>query len=264
MREALWLLGIVPVVAAKFTELWPTAMLTVGGTVTNALLLLSDTTAATVAALVRATVQVVDEFPPTVDGVQVSALNCAGATRLSVVGTETAPALAVTMALWSVPTWAAVAVKLAVVWPEEIVTLAGTLKLALLLPNETTNPAAGAPKVIEAVHEVLPGVLIVALVHARPLSAGVGGGSVIDPEVPVAGMEVPFGSEATTPVSWTVIGEPEAFGAIWSVAVATTPFTMGALLNPKIMQLLPEQETDFPAFVAETPATTVTPVMAAG
>ena len=86
-------------VAEKFTELWPTATVTVGGTVTSALLLLSDTTAADVAAFVNATVHVLDEFPPKVDGAQLSELNCAGADRVNVAGTDTAPALAVTMAL---------------------------------------------------------------------------------------------------------------------------------------------------------------------
>jgi len=170
VRIALWALLTAPVVAEKFTELWPIAMVTLAGTVTIALLLLSDTAAATVAALVSDTVQVLDEVPPSVDGVQVSELNCAAATRFNVVGTETTPALAVTMALWSVPTCAAVAVKLAVVWPEATVTLAGTVKLPLLLPNDTTNPAAGAPKVRVTVQEVLPGVLIVALVQLSPLS----------------------------------------------------------------------------------------------
>jgi len=114
------------------------------------------------------------------------------------------------------------------------------------------------------VQEALPGVLIVDAVQLSPFKAGEGEGSVIEPEVPVAGIELPLGSEATTPVSWIVIVEPEAFGAIWNVAVATAPSAMVALLKPKIMQLLPEQETDLPAFVAEAPARTVTPVIAEG
>jgi len=93
------LLAIVPVVAEKFAELWPIATVTFGGTVTSTLLLLSDTTAAAVAAFVNETVHVPDEFPPSVDGAQLSELNCAGADSVNVVGTETAPALAVTMAL---------------------------------------------------------------------------------------------------------------------------------------------------------------------
>ena len=170
MRIALWALPTAPLAAEKFAALWPIAMVTLAGTVTSALLLLSDTVDAPVAALVSDTVQALDEFPPNVDGVQVSELNCAGATRFNVVGTETTPALAVTMALWSVPTCAAVAVKFAVVWPELTVTLAGTVRLPLLLLSATANPAAGAACVRLAVQEVLPGVLIVALVHVNPLS----------------------------------------------------------------------------------------------
>ena len=74
-------------------------MVTLAGTVTKALLLLSDTTAATMAGFVSDAVHVVDELPPNVDGVQVSELNWGGATRFNVVGTDTAPALAVTIPL---------------------------------------------------------------------------------------------------------------------------------------------------------------------
>jgi len=75
------------------------ATVTVSGTVTSTLLLLSDTTAAVVAAFVNETVHVLEEFPPNVDGAQLSELNWAGAESVNVAGTETAPALAVTMAL---------------------------------------------------------------------------------------------------------------------------------------------------------------------
>ena len=43
--------------------------------------------------------------------------------------------------------------------------------------------------------------------------------------------------------------------------MATVPSAMMLLFKPKIKQLFPEQETDFPALVADAPATTVTPVM---
>ena len=138
------MLGIVPVVAEKLTELWPIAMVTLAGTVTKRLLLLSDTTAATMAGFVSDAVHVVDELPPTVDGTQAKELNCGGAAKVNVVGTDTAPALAVTIPVWSAVTSAAVAVKPAVVWPELTVTLAGTVKLALLLLKETANPAPDA------------------------------------------------------------------------------------------------------------------------
>ena len=96
---ALWALLITPVVAEKLTEVWPIATITLAGTVTSTLLLLIETIAATTAAFVKATVQVLVEPAHIVDGVQVSELNCGGAIRLSVVVSETLPPLAVTMAL---------------------------------------------------------------------------------------------------------------------------------------------------------------------
>ena len=43
--------------------------------------------------------------------------------------------------------------------------------------------------------------------------------------------------------------------------MAIVPSATTLLLNPKIRHLVPEQETDFCALVAEGPANTVTPVM---
>jgi hypothetical protein len=57
------------------------------------------------------------------------------------------------------------------------------------------------------------------------------------------------------------IGLLEGFPAIWNVATATVPSAIVLLLNPAMRQLFPKQETDFPAFVADVPATTVTPVI---
>ena len=56
----------------------------------------------------------------------------------------------------------------------------------------------------------------------------------------------------------------EGFAAIWKVAVATTPSAMVVVLNPRMMQLSPEQTSDFPAFVAAGPATTLTLVISEG
>jgi hypothetical protein len=57
------------------------------------------------------------------------------------------------------------------------------------------------------------------------------------------------------------IGLLEGLAAIWNVATATVPSAILLLLNPAMRQLFPEQETAFPAFVADVPATTVTPVI---
>ena len=57
------------------------------------------------------------------------------------------------------------------------------------------------------------------------------------------------------------MGLLEGLAAIWNVATAAVPSAITLLLNPTIKQLFAEQETDFPALVADAPATTVTPVM---
>ena len=96
MTVAFWLLLTVPEVAVKVALLWPDATMTFAGTVSNPLLLASETVAALVAALFKVTVQVLDALLPNVDGAQASALSCAGATRLTLFVRFTPPALAVT------------------------------------------------------------------------------------------------------------------------------------------------------------------------
>jgi len=93
---ALWLLLTVPEVAMKVALPWPDATTTLAGTVSNPLLLTSETVAALVAALFKVTVQVLDALLPNVEGAQASELSCAGATRLMVFVRFTPPALAVT------------------------------------------------------------------------------------------------------------------------------------------------------------------------
>jgi hypothetical protein len=69
--------------------------------VTPPLSLLSDSTVALVAAWFSDTVHALEEFPPSVDGVQETDITCtcAGATRFSVLVNEAPPALAVTTAV---------------------------------------------------------------------------------------------------------------------------------------------------------------------
>jgi len=78
------LLLTVPEVAVKVLLLWPNATVTLAGTVSNPLLLASDTVAALRAALFNVTVQVLDALLPKVVGAQASDVSCAGATALSV------------------------------------------------------------------------------------------------------------------------------------------------------------------------------------
>jgi hypothetical protein len=69
---ALWLLLITPEVAVKVALLWPNATVTLAGTVSNPLLLASETVAALRAALFKVTVQVLDALLPRVEGAQAS------------------------------------------------------------------------------------------------------------------------------------------------------------------------------------------------
>jgi len=69
---ALWLLLTVPEVAVKVALLWPDATVTLAGTVSNPLLLASETVAALVAALFKVTVQVLEAPLPKVEGAQPS------------------------------------------------------------------------------------------------------------------------------------------------------------------------------------------------
>ena len=61
----------VPEVALKVALLWPDATVTLAGTVSNPLLLESDTVAALIAGLFKVTVQVLDALLPRVEGAQV-------------------------------------------------------------------------------------------------------------------------------------------------------------------------------------------------
>jgi hypothetical protein len=93
---ALWLLLTVPEVAVKVAVLWPDATVTLAGTVSNPLLLASETVAALVAALFNVTVQVLDALLPRLEGAQATDVSVAGATRFRVLVLVTLPALAVT------------------------------------------------------------------------------------------------------------------------------------------------------------------------
>jgi hypothetical protein len=63
----------------KVTVLWPVATVTLAGTVSNPLLLVSETVAALEAEAVKATVQVLEALLPRVEGAQESDVSCAGA-----------------------------------------------------------------------------------------------------------------------------------------------------------------------------------------
>ncbi len=172
----------------------------------------------------------------------------------------TPPVLAVTTALWFALTCTALAVKPAEVSPAPTVTLAGTVRFALLLESGTVNPPPGAAPVSETVHPVLVGVLRVVVVHPTALSA-TGVGSVMTPAPPEAGMGVPATVDATTPLTITPIEVVEGLAAIWNVATATMPSPKVLVLNPKARQVFPEQLSVLPPAVVDPPAATPTKVM---
>ena len=76
---AFWLVLTVPEVAVKVALLWPDVTVTLAGTVSNPLLLASETVAALVAALLKVTVQVLDALLAQVEGAQASEVSWAEA-----------------------------------------------------------------------------------------------------------------------------------------------------------------------------------------
>jgi hypothetical protein len=84
VTTAFWLLLTVPDVAVNVAVLWSNATVTLAGTVSNPLLLASETVEAPMAALFSVTVQVLDALLPRVEGAQASDESWAGATRVSV------------------------------------------------------------------------------------------------------------------------------------------------------------------------------------
>jgi hypothetical protein len=68
----------------KVAVLWADATTTLAGTVSNPLLLASATVAALMAALLKVTVQLLEELLPSVAGAQATELSCAGALPVSV------------------------------------------------------------------------------------------------------------------------------------------------------------------------------------
>ena len=156
MTFALWLVLTVPEVAVKVPLLWPNATVTLAGTVSNPLSLASETLAALRAALFNVTVQVLAALLPSVEGAQATDVSCAGATPLSVKVFEPPFRLAVNSADWLDVRAATVAVKVALLSPEPILILPGTVMLALLLVR-LTLVALDAAAVKVAVQVEVPG-----------------------------------------------------------------------------------------------------------
>ena len=86
------------------------------------------------------------------------------------------------------------------VWPAATVTLEGTVRLVLLLDSEMGNPPEGAAPLRDTVQELEPGVFRLKGLQFKALKV-TDTGSVMLPEVPLDGMEVPPAVDATTLVS---------------------------------------------------------------
>jgi hypothetical protein len=99
VRVAVWSLLIVPAVALNVPLLDPVLIVMLAGTLNTPRLLDNVTVAVLVAALLNVTVQVALCPVPRIPGVQLTADNCAGATRFNVNVCVTPPALAVIIAV---------------------------------------------------------------------------------------------------------------------------------------------------------------------
>jgi hypothetical protein len=166
---ALWLLLTIPEVAVKVALLWPNATVTLAGTVSNTLLLASETVAALRAALFSVTVQVLDALLPSVEGAQAIDVSCAGPAALSVKVWERPLSVPVKTAVWSEVIAATVAVNVALLSPAPILTLPGTVTLALLLVM-VTLVALEAAAVKVTVQVEVPGAFTVAGEQLRLLN----------------------------------------------------------------------------------------------
>jgi hypothetical protein len=149
---------MLPATTEKEAPLAPPLTVTLAGAGKLVLLLEIETLNALAVALVKDTVQ--EELCPLfrLAGEQLMEDRDAGASRLMVAERETAAADAVTIALVSAATFAAVAVKPALDCPEATDTLAGTVRLELLLDKPTANPPDGAAAVSVTVQPTPPGV----------------------------------------------------------------------------------------------------------
>jgi predicted ribosomally synthesized peptide with SipW-like signal peptide len=147
------------------------------------------------------------------------------------------------------------------------VTLAGSVTLALLSDSVTANPPVGAAPLSVTVHEDVPGAFTLAGVQARLLKAAGGGDwmTVIVPAEPEAGIEAaaPVVAKVLLSVTGTLVLVVPA--AMVKAAVATSPFPIVVVFNPKTTQVvepLPLAHwTLLLAAEAAEPMATVTPVI---
>jgi hypothetical protein len=244
----------------------PELIVTLAGTGSVAELLLRVTVVLLVAFLVSVTVQVVVWPVLSVPGAQLTDDNCAGETKLTTKVRDTAPAVAVIVADWSVVTANTFTVKVVDVAPAGTVTDAGTVALALLLERLTGNPAPPAAAVRVIVHVEVPGAFTLAGAHESELNAAVGWMIVIVPPVAEVGIEFAAAFAAMTPVRVTALLVLRVAAETVNVMAATVPFGSVVVFMPEIMHLVDPgpvglQLRLFPAPVTPGSATPVTLVI---
>jgi hypothetical protein len=165
---ALTVVAVLPAVAVNVAEVFPAATSTLEGTVTVALLLVSETVVPPVCAVpLIVTVQVADPGPVTAGGVQLRLATCSCDDTLSPVVVVLPFNPAVSVALTAVAVLPAEAVNVAKVCPAAISILEGTVAVGLLLDSDTVVPPAGALPLIVTVHVAVPGPVTVGGVQLR-------------------------------------------------------------------------------------------------
>jgi hypothetical protein len=259
----LWAEPSVPVVAAKVAPFWFAATVTLAGTNNATLLLRNVTTLAVRAALFKATVHVVDELLPKLEGEHDRDDICAGAVPVRVNVWVVPLNEAVSSAVWFELKVATAAVNEALLCPVPTVTVDGTVKLALLLDKETLAPPASAAPLNVTLHAAVPGAVTFEGVQERPVNLGATGCVIpIAPLVADEGMTLPFRSVTTTPVAWIAARVSVVPELMPKLAVATTPSATMLLFTPTttqiVLPLLLAHVTVLPAAVALGPATTLT------
>ena len=233
---SLWLLLIVVVVVLNVAVVAPAATVTDAGTVNSALVSLRVTAAPPAgAACVNVTVQVLVAFCPKLVGLHASDDTVTGATRLIVAFAEPPLYVAVTVAVWLLLMVPAVAVKVAEVSAARIVTVAGTVKAALLLLSVTDAPPVRATLARITVQVDFPALLRLVGIHAIDEIVGKMAPPVTVPPVAFSTMAPPAVEEATLlliPIA--VVLTPVAIARL---IVASVPFAIMPAFNPEARQV---------------------------
>jgi len=237
VRVAVESLGIVPAVAEKVVVVAPAAIVVEAGVVSSGLFeeMLTETPPAGAAAL-AVTVQLLTAPEFSVVGVQTNAVTLTSGVRLNDAVADAPFRLAVSTGVCVLATVPAVAVKAPVVAPAATVTLAGTVRLALLLLSVTTEPPVGAAPLSVTVQALVPGPVKAAGLHESALAVTGGRTATTSPPVAEEAIDMAVGVAADTFVTCTALLRfvPEERTKL---PVATTPLRIGLMLRPLSRQV---------------------------